>query len=240
MSENEWLEATDPGPMLEFLRGKVTERKLRLFAVACSRRVSHLLADNRSREAVEVAEQFADGRASAEALEESRENAADASGAAHRAATSAGWPAGAWVTNAAANAAYGACGHWQNWADDVRLFDAHDWTARALAGPSASGEPGDGGEPDGAAREQRVNSQLFRCIFGNPFRPVVFDPSWRTETVIALARGMYDTRSFDAAPVLADALEDAGCDDAEVLGHLRGGGPHVRGCWCVDGVMGLL
>ena len=79
---------------------------------------------------------------------------------------------------------------------------------------------------------------LLRCIFGNPFRPVAFDPRWRSETAVALAAGIYDGRHFDRLPILADALEDAGCDAVELLNHLRGPGPHARGCWAVDAVLG--
>ncbi|MBX9585555.1 MAG: hypothetical protein K2X87_35050 [Gemmataceae bacterium] len=80
----------------------------------------------------------------------------------------------------------------------------------------------------------------MRDLFGNPFRPVAFDPDWRTSTAVALARGMYDARDFGPMPVLADALQDAGCDHPEVLAHCRDpAGIHVRGCWVVDGVLGL-
>ncbi|HEY1189881.1 MAG TPA: hypothetical protein VGE74_19685 [Gemmata sp.] len=79
---------------------------------------------------------------------------------------------------------------------------------------------------------------LLRDIFGNPFRPVAFAPDWRTDTARALAAQMYDARDFSAAPILADALQDAGCDSADILDHCRGPGPHVRGCWVVDLVLG--
>jgi hypothetical protein len=75
---------------------------------------------------------------------------------------------------------------------------------------------------------------LLRCIFGNPFRPVLLDTAWRTDTALSLARGMYESREFSAMPILADALMDAGCDSADILTHCRGDGPHVRGCWVVD------
>jgi hypothetical protein len=68
---------------------------------------------------------------------------------------------------------------------------------------------------------------------------VAFAPEWRTSTAVALARTMYDARDFAAMPILADALQDAGCEDAAVLAHCRGPGPHVRGCWVVDRVLGL-
>lgn len=79
---------------------------------------------------------------------------------------------------------------------------------------------------------------VMREIFGNPFRPVEFDPRWRSETVVALAAATYAERAFDRLPILADALEDAGCNDADILAHCRGDGPHVRGCWVVDLVLG--
>jgi hypothetical protein len=86
---------------------------------------------------------------------------------------------------------------------------------------------------------------LLRCIFGNPFRPVVLDPSWRTPTVTPLAQAAYDERILpagtldqDRLAVLADALEDAGCNNADILSHLRGPGPHLRGCWVIDLLLG--
>jgi hypothetical protein len=87
-------------------------------------------------------------------------------------------------------------------------------------------------QPDAA--EQRYQADLLRDIFGNPFRPVAVDPAWRTSAVVALATGIYDERAFDRMPILADALEDAGCDNDDILDHCRGPNPHVRGCWVVD------
>ncbi|AWM42247.1 hypothetical protein C1280_14260 [Gemmata obscuriglobus] len=78
----------------------------------------------------------------------------------------------------------------------------------------------------------------MRDIFGNPFRPVTFSLEWRTETTVALAAQMYESRDFSVMPILADALQDAGCDSADILDHCRGSGPHVRGCWVVDLVLG--
>ncbi len=86
---------------------------------------------------------------------------------------------------------------------------------------------------------QRVHSSLLRDIFGNPFRPVTFPPSWRTDTTLSLARTMYDSRDFSPMPILADALQDAGCDNTDILDHCRSvNQPHVRGCWVVDLVLG--
>ncbi|MBN9122540.1 MAG: hypothetical protein J0I06_25905 [Planctomycetes bacterium] len=78
----------------------------------------------------------------------------------------------------------------------------------------------------------------MRELFGNPFRPVPFAPEWRTDTVLALARQMYGARDFSAMPILADALQDAGCDNDDVLRHCRDKALHVRGCWVVDLVLG--
>jgi hypothetical protein len=86
--------------------------------------------------------------------------------------------------------------------------------------------------------DARPRAYLARCVFGNPFRPVAFDLRWRTADVLGLARGIYDERAFDRLPLLADALMDAGCADEQVLGHCRSDGPHVRGCWVVDLVLG--
>jgi len=79
---------------------------------------------------------------------------------------------------------------------------------------------------------------LLRDIFGNPFRPVAFDPSWRTETAVGIARGIYEDRAFERMPILADALEEAGCEHPDILSHCREPGEHVRGCWVVDLVLG--
>jgi hypothetical protein len=79
---------------------------------------------------------------------------------------------------------------------------------------------------------------LVRCVFGNPYRPTAFDPKWLTPTVVALAGGIYAERAFDRMPILADALEEAGCDEAAILLHCRGTDPHVRGCWVVDALIG--
>jgi hypothetical protein len=74
----------------------------------------------------------------------------------------------------------------------------------------------------------------MRCIFGNPFRPVAFDPAWRTPNVTAIAQTIYEDRRFEDMPILADALEEAGCTSADILDHCRQPGEHARGCWLVD------
>jgi hypothetical protein len=79
---------------------------------------------------------------------------------------------------------------------------------------------------------------LIRDIFGNPFRPVAVDARWRTAAAVGLAASIYEDRAFDRLPILADALEEAGCDNDAILAHCRGDGPHVRGCWVVDLILG--
>ena len=87
-------------------------------------------------------------------------------------------------------------------------------------------------------RSRPVQNAILRDLFGNPFRPVGFLPSWRTSAAVGVARSMYEARDFAAMPILADALQDAGCEDSTILSHCRGDGPHVRGCWVVDLVLG--
>ncbi|MFO0797673.1 MAG: hypothetical protein U0804_09345 [Gemmataceae bacterium] len=95
------------------------------------------------------------------------------------------------------------------------------------------------GTPDAISEpEEKEQAQLVRDIFGNPFRPVALDPAWRTEAVVGLAAGVYADRAFDRLPALANAIEAAGCADGAVLTHCRGPGPHVRGCWVVDLLLG--
>jgi hypothetical protein len=79
---------------------------------------------------------------------------------------------------------------------------------------------------------------LLRECFGNPFRPVSIAPAWRTSDVMLLAGGIYDEKAFDRMPILADALQDAGCNSDEMLNHCRAPGEHVRGCWVLDAVLG--
>jgi hypothetical protein len=105
--------------------------------------------------------------------------------------------------------------------------------------------------PEGAARsvtgyvtkvlgvgEPVAQCGLLRDIVGNPFRPVSYNPRWHTSTVLGLGQTIYADRAFDRLPILADALEEAGCDSADILAHCRGHGPHVRGCWVVDQILG--
>src|SRR5262249_12456952 len=89
--------------------------------------------------------------------------------------------------------------------------------------------------------EEKPDADLLREIFGNPFRAFSVDSpwlKWNRGAVANLAQSIYDDRTFEQMPILADALEEAGCTDADILSHCRGPGPHVRGCWVVDLLLG--
>ena len=87
--------------------------------------------------------------------------------------------------------------------------------------------------------EYARQANILREVMGNPFRPITLSPDWRTDTALALARQKYELRDFTAMPILADALQDAGCDSADILDHCRDANQmHVRGCWVVDLVLG--
>jgi hypothetical protein len=101
------------------------------------------------------------------------------------------------------------------------------------------------GDEEGALAHLENKKEMFRegyrvakDVLGNPFHPASFNPSWRTRTTVNLAQAIYDERAFDRMPILGDALEEAGCTDAEILNHCRQPGEHVKGCWVVDSVLG--
>jgi hypothetical protein len=215
MTEAEWLVCEDPRALLKHVRGGSDQRRLRFFVCACCRRVWDLLADERSRAAVEVAEAFAAGTASRAELVAARNGA----NAAYRKMRPQRGPLAFRHICAA---------HLAQQAVALRVtFDP--WENEFLRGAQERKEK----------TERRARAHLAREIFGNPFRPVTFDPAWRTSTVLALARGISDTRDFSAMPILADALQDAGCEDATILEHCRAENvPHIRGCWVVDLILG--
>jgi hypothetical protein len=234
MNEGQWLACENPQEMLAFLGSRASGRKLRLFAVACCRRIWHLMADPRSRKAVEVAEGFADGlvseagRDEAEAAAESVRRVAydPRSECVERPDEFAAWAAHSAVDGAADNAAR------LTTADVAGARFSERWQAGVAADGSAA-----------EAREQSAHADLLRDIFGSlPFRPISFDPSWLTwhdGLLVSMARRMYEARDFADMPILADALEEAGCQDGQILGHCRqADGVHVRGCWLIDLLLG--
>jgi hypothetical protein len=222
MGEQEWLACTDPQKMLDFLLGQVSDRKLRLFAVACCRSVWHLLNGPSARNGVEVAERFADGAASLQEMAAAGDAAGDAP-----------WPA------IRAGNPYAECvAHAAIWATAT---DAT--TAAHVASRFARGCDQDKKRPDGTAiathpEEERRQTHLLRDIVGNPFRSVRINPAWRSAEVLALAQGIYDERAFAKMPELATELEKVDCSDAVLLTHCRDRGPHARGCWVLDLLLG--
>lgn len=222
MTEAEWLGCDDSLRMLDFVRHRPANRKEQLYACACCRRIWHLMQDDRCRAAVEVAERLADGAADVAERE-----------AADEAVRQATWglpvdrDRAARVARHAGNAALAA----------VRCnVPVADMAAKYAAAIAADHAPA-------AKREAKAaHVALLRDIYGPlPFRPIVLDPSWLAwnhGTVPAIGRRVYVERAYHDLPILADALEDAGCTDPDILRHCRGGGPHVRGCWVVDLVLG--
>ncbi len=221
MTEEEWTTTTDPTAI--DIPSDATPRKCRLFQVACCRRIIDLIPEGAVRTALEVAEAYADGMVSDRARQKvQRELKAQADDAGEE-------------TEDALRAV-------EQTLTKTISHRASYLPEAAVAQGSAARLHRTGDDPYAAAYRGELAAQvpLLRDIFGNPFRPVAFDPRWRSESAVALARTAYDTRNFSLLPILADALEDAGCDNAEVLTHLRQpDAVHVRGCWVVDGVLGL-
>jgi hypothetical protein len=104
------------------------------------------------------------------------------------------------------------------------------WKARAAVREAAF--------RSGRDREKQAHADLLREIFGNPISPVAFEPSWHSPAALAIARTAYEERCFEDLPLLADALEEAGCTNPDILSHCRRLGPHVRGCWVLDLILG--
>jgi hypothetical protein len=250
VTEAEWLAATYPKTMLEFFRKKNCNRKLRLFAVACCRRLSDMLKPEQ-RSQLETAESYADGHIP----EDDYFAAFSDPDLAHYfrlswphfcrfAVNSLGWPDD--PTSAAAT-------RWPaNWTHNPEEdgVDCIARTARLAAttvGYRETDTKGNAPTPGPPyerlrlveIRESASQTELLRDIFGNPFNPIRSELTWRTSTVIAIAHQMYESRDFSAMPILADALQDAGCEHEDILNHCRDEKRvHVRGCWVVDLVLG--
>lgn len=224
MTEAEWNACDDPGFMLDAIVSKAGDRKLRLFAVACCRRMWHLLGDQRSRSMVEVTERYADGLEPLDVLRSAMENARGV--AEQEEDTGEPTPAtAAWlIAREPPSDATQTCGIISVLLDREAMKNQTDW----WTGHETEGE-----------EEAGHQSRLLRSIFGpRPFRPISCDSAWLTSTVKHLAESIYQERAFDRLPILSDALEDAGCGNADILNHCRQPGDHVRGCWVVDLLLG--
>ena len=214
-SEKHWLTSASPASLLHTTKQlKVLKpRKSLLFACGCYRIVWDQIALANVRETVERAEAKADRKLSPEELRKRRYE---------------GYARGL-PTYDTQNLLQLSL----NSLVTPRVIPEHiAWLVRAALDPA---------KHDRANKWEECAPQanLARDIFGNPFRPVTFAAAWRTDTAVSLAQGMYERRDFSAMPILADALQDAGCDSDDVLNHCRDvNAAHVRGCWVVDLVLG--
>jgi hypothetical protein len=251
MTEQEWLTGRQPILALEFVRKRASTRKLRLFSCAYWRWLAISWKSDRCLRAVQTAERFVDGlcdreefaavhyevaRAANQLDEWFRDPADHSLVTAARAATESDAYVGASDCILDDSPAAAMVGSRVNLGRGTRHtaleetrgfvnFFANLWheikTGTVLLSP-----------------KEKAQLIILRDLFVNPFHPVSADPCWRSIHVMGLADGIYEDRDFDRLPILADALEEAGCTDAEILSHCRGPGPHVRGCWVVDLLLG--
>jgi hypothetical protein len=229
MDEFEWLNRDNPEVMLRFLRGSVSDRKLRLLACEACRDLFGYLSRLLPQAVPETemiwnglhaAERFLDGQIPPSDLAAAYKLAVDYSNYKR-------WLEYALSSTARADA-------WD--AADQTLMGLRDFVDELdrYATPDQTQEIDSMGFWDGSRQVA-----FIRDIFGNPFRPVAFDPAWLTSDATLLAQGIYDERAFDRMPILADALQDAGCTNEDILNHCRdASATHVRGCWVVDLVLG--
>ena len=221
----------DLNARLIHVNGFSSERRLRLFNAACSSQIVHLLSEP-AKAALDAQERFADGLCSKQLLDELHDL--------EYAATMEAYPDGythsnAWYANQAASIC--SASSYLRYAES-NLAESSCWykAARYVAIGLKNLNSPHSQESDWRSKLELL--QFLRDIFGNPFRPVSFDREWRTSTVVAIAKAMYESRDFSPMPILGDALQDAGCDHEEILTHCRSDGPHVKGCWVVDLVLG--
>jgi len=240
MTEAEWLASNDPRAMiwglrdLLNLRSKRKARKLRLFGVACCNRIRHLLELPGASRAVDLAEQYTDGQVSEEEMLAASELVAHMhSGVwdAYQAARKASSKSPTYTFRRA---------YWDgpDYAAACAVWRSTLWEQVKVAPDPPKQEKPNAVASAAKGAERVVQAGILRDVFGNPFREVKFDKTWLTVNVVALAKQIYESRDFGAMPVLADALEDAGCMEANILSHLRSPGPHVKGCWAVDLILG--
>ncbi|WP_246523278.1 hypothetical protein [Gemmata palustris] len=249
MTEHEWRQETSVHALLRFIAPNVSDRKLHLYEVAHLRRIAALLPLPECLAGIDVLERFADGEATREDIQQLDY---DLEGAAFRfeyygRGSSPPLP---FKDHDVARAIQqleqmpreqleelvNDATYMNRTPREILMSAAYSVHTAVNFIPFVRSYPELMGRED--CPEPFESLPHFRDIFGNPFRPVVFSPSWRTSTVVALASQMYESRDFSAMPILADALQDAGCDSADILDHCRGPGPHVRGCWVVDLVLG--
>jgi hypothetical protein len=245
MTEAEWLACTQPDDLLEFLRDRASDRQFRLFMCACCRRFLALLPRKPAHDVrlckklVTYGEQFAEGLITWEAMEAALDERewANVSHDGYLAAL------------AARQAVYKEVAGCPRPMLRGRNLIAHpasvasEYSRTVIGRLQANDETAKGRTPTVKKRtttiaEKRYQIQLLHDLFGNPFRPVSIHPSWLTSTVVDLTEGIYSERAFDHMPILGDALQEAGCENEDLLKHCQSDGPHVKGCWVVDMILG--
>lgn len=240
MTEEEWLTCIDLHDRVVFLGDKASDRKLRLFAVACCRRLLGLCADLRLQKAIDVVERYADGLTSEAQL-------ARVYGKCKNDDHYEKGPVPFYLQTTACLLTWHSALQ-ADWDPSIcerpAAFAAKNAPVCAINTVGALAER-DGGESAGCTAcplEEKAQATLLRDIFGNPFRPPpALDSSWLSWSdgiLPKLAQAIYDDRAFDCLPILADALEEAGCNNADMLNHCRQRGEHVRGCWIIDLLLG--
>ena len=247
MTEQEWLTCAEPSRLLSSLFSRrrkeaATDERFRMFGIACCRRVAELLEFGDTR-ALDYLEAYASSGLREVLLKARRSHRPAGNDASH--AMTRAYPAPAPIKFQAearllATSAVWTCTKTKATQAAIAYRQAAVAKAHLAAAdrqPDPSARPQAGWLPPDPA-ELAVQAALLRDIFGNPFRPVAFSPAWRTDTAVSLAKQMYEMRDFGAMPILADALQDAGCDDEQVLHHCRDPKlPHVCGCWVVEAVL---
>jgi hypothetical protein len=248
MTENEWLASADPEPMLRYLwygkepiwkailtqvslrRGEISTRKLRLLACACFREFGGPLNNFPTvRHLLDTSERFADGLTSKVKLIRTLRHVLDSLEPGLR------WPASFLPLAGYPEITVSAFVHHLGWgAQFIRLDNVFD--VQTIMRARYGNDP----EYQWMRNQWKIQADLIREIFGNPFRGTKLDPAWLSyndHCAVRLAQQMYEQRNFHDMPILADALEDAGCDREDVLQHCRCGDSHVLGCWVVDAVL---
>lgn len=214
-----------------YLKTQAIERKLRLFIVACCRRLEPLISDARSRGAIELAEQFADDAIDEATLAASHQQAAAAYAALRATSDVAAYCAACPPVEATRAFTRGGDGFHS-------CVYAADTAAMAPAFEGVDGKSLPCFDAATTAREKQWQANVIRDLFGNPFRPVAFDPSWNAADVVKLAGEIEQQRRYEHLPQLAKRLQHVGCECEEILDHCRRESPHARGCWLLDGTLG--
>lgn len=238
MNEAEWLAEQHLFALTEFLRNRGEHRKLRLFAAACCRRVWDLLCRDAAKKVVELSEAYADGEATEAELRSALSDPQfDDLEIQEKGKAEPGTQLSVRVLSAIIAARLLADPYYERscGAYIVAQETSFDPTSDFVYDPKVHGEGMYLPTDDAESAEQE---KLLRDIIGNPFRLPAFDPGWRTQPTVGIASKMYKSRDYADMPVLADALEEAGCNDADIIAHCRKPAVHVRGCWVVDLVLG--